>query len=160
MTRNSTSRMRPLDWLVTGATCLVLLAVGLLHGTAALLAAVVGSVAVGVARRLLDGLSAFAIGQVTFVAVSGSTPPPLPLIVGEGVLFGLLLTAVPQTPHHRRDMLTTLLFALGLGGIGWLALGTWNRLWAASGAVIGIGGLIAYLLHRYEQVQLGVIAGE
>lgn len=152
--------MGRLGWLTTAAACVILLGLGLGGGIPTLLAAITGSLAVAITRIRLGPLSAFTIGQVTLVAILGSRPAIIPVVLGEGALFALLLEASGRTADRRRDVVAPVVFAGVLWAFGWSALRVWGRLWAASGVLLGIGGLIAYVLHRYEQVQLGVVSGE
>lgn len=147
-------------WLTTVAACLSLAVVGLGGGAVELLAAIVGSLAIVFLRVRLGAPEAFAVGQVTLVATLPSPVPIGPALLAEGALFALLLEPDLRMASRRRRVLLMVLFGIVVGGVGWGTLVAWDRLWATSVVLLGTGGLIAYLFHRYEYVQLDVVRGE
>lgn len=147
-------------WLLTGLACLALGVVGIGGGTVELLAALTGSVALLVVRTRLAVPYAFAVGQVTLVAALAEPIPVGPVVLAESALVALMFEPSVRSPYRRSTALAVGLFGSIIGLVGWGALAAWDRLWAVALVLLGTGGLIAYLLHRYEYVQLEVVHGE
>lgn len=68
----------------------------------------------------------------------------------------LVLAPIVRSDQPLTDATVVLASAGGLGGAAWY-LGRSHPLWVAAGAMLGLGTLAAYALHRYELVQLGLV---
>jgi hypothetical protein len=147
-------------WLVTGLACLGLVVVGSGGGTVELMAALLGSVGLVLARARLAVPYAFVVGHVTLVAVLVAPIPVGPVVFAEGALVALLFEPLVRGPSRRRTVFAVGVFGSVIGLVGWGTLGAWGQLWAVALGLFGTGGLIAYLLYRYEYVQLEVVRGE
>jgi hypothetical protein len=90
--------------------------------------------------------------------LGGSLPPHLSLLAVEA---GAVALALAEFPGLRDARLVAGLL-LAAGGFGAAALGLADAYGtAASALVVGlVGGLLAYGIHRYERVRLGLAGGE
>ena len=147
-------------WLVASGAGLALLVVGLGAGLAGLTAAIAGSLGLVFVRARLTAQYAFVIGQVTLVAAIGESIAIGPVLLAEGLLFALLFEPTLQTADRRQSVAAAGVFGPVVGVLTWGSLSIWGRVWGAGLVVLGTGGLIGYLLHRYEYVQLGVVSDE
>lgn len=143
-------------WLLALVAAGLLALVGLPEGFGGLVTGALGGIALLVAWFLLEPPYAFAAGALALVAVlAGRQPEPIALLTG-GVLVALLVVSDVSTGPGKRRALGTLAFTGTLAGVAWGAQGAWAETWATALVLVSIGTLIAYGLHRYEQVQLGV----
>ncbi|MEF8843572.1 MAG: hypothetical protein V5A62_18425 [Haloarculaceae archaeon] len=117
------------------------------------------------AWAVLPATYAFAIGQVAFVTAtrSGTLPDAgldvgllVPVLVEIG-LVGVLVGPVVRSTGGRRTAGWTLLGTAVLGGIALGSYALWDRVWVAAAVLVGLVGLVAYGLHRYELVVLGKV---
>lgn len=160
MSQANTVAAKTFGWTLVVLAALSLVVVGLGGTTLQLLAAGVGSVVLVLTYARLGPQYAFAVGQVTAIAILGDEFQILPLALVEGTLLGVLLIADLQSQYYRASvgiavLLTGVLVAVGIG-----TAHVWGNLWISGLSLVGIGGLIAYVLYRFEQVQLGVITDE
>ena len=131
------------------ATLAALVAVGPL---AALVA-----VAVGGALFFASTTAAFALGQVVLVALVPADGALAVLAIAE---LGLLVVLCsPAVDHHDpgRLLVASLLAGLAVGAIGWLTLRASRGIWPAAGALVVATAFLAYGIHRYERVTLGLV---
>lgn len=137
-------------------------AVGLL-ATAAVLTVVAGPLgaAAGVALALVGLLAppsaVFGLGQAALLALLPS-PTPLQLVLVEGALFLVLVGPAATATMIRGLTLSALLFA-ALGTTTWFAAQTFGLRATGIALLLGVG-LVAYVLHRYERVAVGLAGGD
>ena len=102
--------------------------------------------------------AAFAVGQVTLVAVSGLLGS-LALVGVEGLLFALLVAPSDDTHLEWQVVAGMLTSGLVLGAVWWFAR-EWNGLWATGLVLLGLVALGAYAIHRYELVAVGQVTAD
>ena len=146
-------------WATTALAGVTILVASVGSDTGHLLAGIVGVVALVTARALVDAPTAFVIGQIALVAVLGTVFALELAIIGEASLGAMLLAADRRGAGRWQFARMAGTFAV-LGLVGWSASSLWPPQWAPAVALLGIGGLIGYTLHRYEQVRLGVVSDE
>ncbi|EMA51902.1 hypothetical protein C448_00360 [Halococcus morrhuae DSM 1307] len=114
-------------------------------------------VAVGGALLLASTTAAFALGQVVLVAL---VPPGGALAIFAIAEIGLLgVLCSPAVDHHDpgRLLVASLLAGLAVGATGWLTLRSSQAVWPAAGALVVTTAFLAYGIHRYERVTLGLV---
>lgn len=145
----SRQRLTPLDVIAIVATLVVFTAVsGPMGGLAGL--AIVG------VRYVTDELVAVAVGQIVLLGVL-PTPTLLPLLLTEAALLLFLVSGFWETRHRTATitLCTLWLVALGLVLVG---LQAWlNTIWQIASVFVVVVLLIAYTIHRYERVMLGLV---
>lgn len=102
------------------------------------------------------GIYAFAAGQLLF-AVFAPVPSGLLLVAIEG---GLLILLVGSRPVSGQVAVVTGSSFVLLAGLVWSLHGLFEGLWPAASGLVVIITLVAYSLHRYELVQLGLVEAE
>lgn len=148
-----------LRWLPALLAALAVALVGVRTGPPAGVVGVAGGAALLFATQRLSRPYPFAVGQVALVAAAGGRPPGPAVVAAELALLAVLV--VPDVAEgSRRAAGATLAATAGLGAVTAAAWVTWGSVVAAAAAAAATGGLIAYGLHRIEQVRLGVIDGE
>jgi len=106
----------------------------------------------------LPSVYAFTIGQFALTAVAaGSGTPPLQLGLLEAGLLGIL---VEPAIYEGRQLRLVVLTGLGISVVMSLVWGLaeWIQpLWKTVVALTVSVALVAYGLHRYEQLELGLV---
>lgn len=94
-----------------------------------------------------------AAGHVLAVAV---LPNPGPAVVGGLAAGFLVIGAAPllQAPDRRTGPVTMSATAVVLGGTAWVGWTVWEPPWLAGVAVVALGAVGLYGLHRYAIVLL------
>lgn len=109
---------------------------------------------------------AFALAQVTLLLVPRVSVTPFGIdtavpVVALAELLLLCLLGLSLAVDRDLELLgASLVSALALGAValgGWVAM---EALWAVGLALSVAGCLLAYGLHRYERVALGLVGGE
>ncbi|THE64444.1 hypothetical protein D8Y22_12425 [Salinadaptatus halalkaliphilus] len=102
---------------------------------------------------------AIAVGYVLLLGLFPDGIDP----VSFGITGGVMVVFVCSAATGSRSWLRILGFALTmiavLGGLAWWLLTVWT-LWIAAGGGLAVLGLLAYGLHRYELVRLGLVSDE
>lgn len=124
---------------------------------AGLTGALMGAI-VAVAWYLLPSPYAVAIGMVGFAALLPSPPAPITVIVGAGGFLLILIDPGRHTDHVFPFVASLLVVAVLFGGSAGM-VGLWLEPWIVGLLVIGLLGMVAYTLHRYERVVLGIGEG-
>jgi len=139
-------------WLGMGGILVVGSTLTLWHGIPGLLAAVV----VALSWYVLPAVYAFTIGQFAFVAVvPESGQRILQTMLVEAGLIGILIEPV-MNEHPRLAVLTGVGITVSVS-LFWAVAEWLQPLWKTVG-VLTVGlTLLAYGLHRYERLELGVI---
>ena len=122
-------------------------------------AGVASALAVGVVWFLLPAVYAVALGHVLLAALTVGGGTPLEFVgVGLG-LFAVLLA--PAARLYRRETVVSItVFAAGALVFAFgITFTTAGALWIASLALVVIWVLVAYGIHRYELVTLGLVEG-
>lgn len=134
-------------------TLVATLAVGVAVGPLAVLVIV----AVGGTLFFASTTAAFALGQVVLVALVPPGGALAILVIAEIGLLGVLCS--PAVDHHDpgRLLVASLLAGLAVGAIGWLTLRSSQAVWLAAGALVVATAFLAYGIHRYERVTLGLV---
>lgn len=134
-------------------TFVATLAVGVAVGPLAALMIV----AVGGALLLASTTAAFALGQVVLVALVPPGGAFAILVIAEIGLLGVLCS--PAVDHHDpgRLLVASLLAGLAVGATGWLTLRSSQGVWPAAGVLVVVTAFLAYGIHRYERVTLGLV---
>ncbi|WP_255196482.1 hypothetical protein [Halorarius litoreus] len=159
MTEHMPDRLATLTARVTPTA---LGAVGLLATVAALavvagpLGAVVG-VGLALVGLFAPPVAVFGLGQAALLALLPS-PTPLQLALVEGALFLVLVGPATKSATGRLVALGALLFA-GLGTSVWYGAQTFGIQAAGIALLLGVG-VVAYVLHRYERVVVGLAGGD
>lgn len=99
---------------------------------------------------------ALAAGHVVLAAAFGGGVAPLEFLLVELGFLAVLLAALVDDAGPRGTVAVGTLSAVGLVAVGW-AVGQAAPLWLAAGTVCGAFALVAYGLHRYELVRLGLV---
>ena len=128
-------------------------AVGVVVGPLGVLVAV----GVGIARYLAAATTAFAAGQIVLVALYPTEGPLALLALAEVGLSCVLLASVLGRDEPGRAIVATLIAGVALGGTAWVALRSTEGVWAGTSAVVAGTATVAYGLHRYERVRLGLV---
>ena len=104
---------------------------------------------------------AYATGQllVVILVVGGPTAPQMPAFLTiQSALAGLLCAALGEWWPREHRLLAASIGVFGLGIVVVVATIYLNPTWIAA-VLIALGyGSLAYALHRYERVRLGLIA--
>lgn len=138
-------------WPAYGALAILTVALGLTIGPAGVLA----GLATAAAWYALGVPYALAAGHVILVA--GTPGLELPTIVLVELAFLVLLVAsVGRTPAPRVAGVVVLVAGLGLGALAGATLLA-QELWVAAVVLVGTIALVAYAVHRYELVRLGLV---
>lgn len=100
-----------------------------------------------------------ALGHVLVAALTIDGFTTVAIVTVELGLIGMILTAVPT--HYDRGTVTSMtVFMLGLFvftfGIAFVAS---EALWIGALALLVVGALASYAIHRYELVSLGLVEG-
>ena len=143
-------------WFLSIVAAGLLVLVGLPGGVQGVLAGVAGGLALLVAWYALDPPYAFSVGIIALAATVGARPFETIAAVTAAILLLLLVVPDATTSRNRRRALAAIGFMVVLAVVAWSAQTAWDATWATAGVLAGIATLIAYGLHRYEQVQLGV----
>ena len=100
------------------------------------------------------------IATVAMLLVAATAAPPDPLqVVGVSLALAAIGVGAHVVEAHRLALVGGVaIVALAVGTVAILALAVWP-LWAVSGLVLGLLGLIAYILHRVHLLRLGLIEG-
>lgn len=154
-TRTADSGSRPSIRRALAAigTLVATIAVGIVVGPLGALVAI----GVGGAQYLVSTTAAFATGQIVLAALFPSGGSLVALVLAEvGLLCVLCSTAVE---HHApvRSIGAALVAGVTIGGSGWLAYRSSATVWIGAGVIVATTALVAYGLHRYERVQLGLV---
>ncbi len=140
-------------WLGGGAVVLALVGFALTAGPLG----VVTGVVVGAAWYLLPLPHAVALGHVALIAVASPDTAIGPLLVTEAGLLAILFSPLPREDDPLRGGLVLLLALAVLVGLVVLM-----RAWGASLplvalALVAVAATLAYAIHRYELVALGLL---
>lgn len=139
----------------------------LLGGASALFAAVVVAVVGGlpgmvtavlvpVAWYALPSTYAFAVGQIGVLAVL-DTGNPAALLAAQVGLLGVLLAPAVELSDTEQLVAVTLAW-VGVGGLAaWASTRPTVGISLAGGTLVIATALVAYGLHRYQQVSLGLV---
>ncbi|EMA53634.1 MULTISPECIES: hypothetical protein [Halococcus] len=139
--------------LATLGTVVATAALGLVVGPVGVLVAV----GIGSAQFLVSTTAAFATGQIVLAALYPPSGSPVVLVLAEiGLLCVLFSSAVD---HHDTGRLLTasLVAGVAIGGSGWLALRSSATIWIGASVIVAGTAFVAYGLHRYERVHLGLV---
>ena len=128
-------------------------AVGVVVGPLGVLVAV----GVGFARYLAAATTAFAAGQIVLVALYPTEGPLALLVLAEIGLSCVLLAPVVDHDEPGRATVATLVAGVALGGTAWAALRSTEGVWAGASVLVVGTAVVAYGLHRYERVRLGLV---
>ena len=128
-------------------------AVGVVVGPLGVLVAV----GVGIARYLAAATTAFAAGQIVLVALYPTEGPLALLVLAEIGLSCVLLAPVVDHDEPGRATVATLVAGVALGGTAWVALRSTEGVWAGASMLVVGTAIVAYGLHRYERVRLGLV---
>lgn len=134
-------------------TLVATLAVGVAVGPLAILVAV----AIGIALILVSTTAAFALGQVVLVALVPPDGAPIILVLAEIGLLGVLFSTIINHYDPARLLVASLLAGLAVGATGWLLFWMNQTVWIAASAVVITTAFVAYGIHRYERVTLGLV---
>lgn len=99
----------------------------------------------------------FALGTVGLLVVLVPDAPLWRRGTAAGLLALVLVASLLRTEAPRRAVLAFLASVVGLGAV---AVGLWrasDRLWLGALGLILAGATVAYGLHRYELVRLGLV---
>ena len=100
---------------------------------------------------------AFAVGQLLVLLVLTRESGPLAVALAEGALALVLVAGLVRTGDPVRAVATFATLSVAGAAALWLALGAADALWlVALGLVLAVAAL-AYGLHRYERVALGLV---
>lgn len=151
MRLQSDRRRLALDGLAVAATTAALWYV--LEGVGVAVAA-----AVAVALVVGSAIYAYAVGQLLFALLASMFFGDVPL---EGLLvaqvgLGALLLA-PLIDHWPRRTAAVAGVTFAVTGIGFGSLYALEPLWHGVAILVALYALLAYTLHRYELVQLGLV---
>lgn len=134
----------------------ILMVIGVLVGTTGSRGLAAGTVLV-LAWFLLPAIYVVALGHILLL-LAYPTGIPLPVLAGIETGFLLVLLAPARTADHARVTIAAGLLAfLGLTALAAAILLTTNTLWLPAIAVVGATGLLAYGIHRYQLVRLGLV---
>ncbi|MCU4741566.1 hypothetical protein OB955_10750 [Halobacteria archaeon AArc-m2/3/4] len=104
---------------------------------------------------------AIAVGHVVLMALFPDGIDPLSFVLAETVFLAMLLVAAIRTSRPIRFASVAIVATLVLAGTAWVTLETQTQtqpLWVAAVALVGVGCLAVYGLHRYELVRLGLVS--
>ncbi|WP_290819285.1 hypothetical protein [Halovivax sp.] len=101
---------------------------------------------------------ALAVGHVALVALVPGGIDPLSFALVEVGFVTILLASVAD-PDRRPIATVAIASAVALGGTAWLVL-AFQPLWLAAAAQLGVLATVAYALHRYELVSLGLVTDD
>jgi hypothetical protein len=134
-------------------TLVTTLAVGVAVGPLAALMIV----AVGGTLLFASTTAAFALGQIVLVALVPPGGTLAVLVIAEIGLLSVLCS--PAVDHHDpgRLLVASLLAGLAVGATGWLTLRSSQGVWPAAGVLVVATAFLAYGIHRYERVTLGLV---
>ena len=136
-----------------GALGVVVAAVAL--GVAAGPAGAAAGALVALSWYRLEAVYAFALGQVAAAAVLGDGATALAVAGAEAGL--LVLLVAPLAAADARSVVAFAAATAGLLAVLRLARSAWEPLWAAAVALGLVAAAVAYGIHRYERVQLGLV---
>jgi hypothetical protein len=147
----------PTSRLTKTVAVLGMLVTTLAIGVAAGPLAILMIIAVGGSLLFASTTAAFALGQVVLVALVPPGGTLAVLALAEIGLFGVVCS--PASDHHDpgRLLVASLLAGLAIGAIGWLTLRSSQGVWIAAGAIVVVTAFLAYGIHRYERVTLGLV---
>lgn len=154
-TRNGGSSSRPSvrRAFATIGTLVATIAIGTVVGPLGALVAI----GVGSAQYLVSTTAAFATGQIVLAALFPPGGSPVALVLAEIGLLCVLCRIVVDHHAPARLIGATLVAGVAIGGSGWLALRSSTTIWIGAGVIVAVTALVAYGLHRYERVQLGLV---
>ncbi|QCC60466.1 hypothetical protein NP511_00505 [Natrinema thermotolerans] len=144
----ATGRDRP----TVAALLALALAFGAVSGPIGLLAGL-GTAAVG---YRLGPPYALAVGHVALVAVLPDGIEPVPFAIVEAAFLAVLLAPVLRVDRPRAIAGVAVVGAGALAGIAWLVADAHSTP-AAAATLVAVLGVVAYGLHRYELVRLGLV---
>lgn len=139
-------------WFGRLSICVTVLGLTLGGGGVGLL---VGCLVVG-SWYLFPAMYAFTVGQFALVAVGPGLRTPVSVGLVEAGLLGILLAPLTHTDTGRGLVVIASSFTGVLIG-SWYLTQWLPRLWHAVGVLVSSGALLAYGLHRYEQVALNLV---
>ncbi|WP_122088202.1 hypothetical protein [Halalkalicoccus subterraneus] len=120
---------------------------------------IAGGVAIGLLWLTLPVIYAVALGHLLVVALTVDGFETLAIAVAELGLFGMLVAAIP-TFYDRGAVTSMTVFVFGLFvfvfGIAFVSS---EALWIGALALVVVGALVAYGMHRYELVSLDLVEG-
>lgn len=120
---------------------------------------IVGGIAIVLLWLTLPIIYAVALGHVLVVVLTVDGFETLAIAVAELGLFGMLLATIP-TLYDRGAVTSMTVFVFGLFvfvfGIAFVSS---EALWIGTLALAIVGALVAYGMHRYELVSLGLAEG-
>ncbi|MDQ2052623.1 hypothetical protein RBH26_19375 [Natronolimnohabitans sp. A-GB9] len=149
--RSETAR----DWPIVVALMVLTALCALAAGPIGLLA----GLASAVAWYALGVPYAIAVGHIVLAPVAvGGTDPMTVLLVELGYL-AVVIAPVVDVREPRRTGAVAVTSAAGFVGVGWVAAHRLS-LWLAAVVVCLAVGLVAYGLHRYELVRLGLVSDD
>lgn len=117
------------------------------------------AVALVLAWYLLPIVYTIAVGHVLVAALSIDELTTFAIITVELGLFGMLLMTTPNL-YDRGTVKSMTVFMLGLLVFTFgIAFMTSEALWIGALALLVVGALVSYGMHRYELVSLGLMEG-
>lgn len=140
------------DWLTIASLAALVAAFGVVAGPLGLLAGI-ATAAVG---YLLGPPYALAFGHVALVAVVPNGIEPLSVVPLEAAFVAVLLAPVRRTASPVRIALVAVASAIALAGTAWVVVDS-QSVGLAAATVLALVAFIAYGLHRYELVRLGLV---
>lgn len=140
------------DWLTIASLAALVAAFGAVAGPPGLLAGI-ATAAVG---YLLGPPYALAFGHVALVAVVPNGIEPLSVVPVEAAFVAVLLAPVRRTASPVRIALVAVASAIALAGTAWFVVDS-QSVGLATATVLALVAFIAYGLHRYELVRLGLV---
>lgn len=137
----------------------VIAAIGLVLISGLELAGVAGAAAIALVWFLFPVVYTIALGHVLVAALSVDGFSTIAIVTAELGLFGILLTATPAL-YDRGTVTSMTVFMLGLLVFTFgIAFVTSETLWIGALALLVVGAIAAYGMHRYELVSLGLVEG-
>lgn len=143
-------------WLAAAVLSALVGYLGVIPPTAVVVG-VGGAAAILLARLLLSAPYVVATAGVAVGAVTSGTESTVLTVAGMALVVGLVALPGGWSRRGGRRTLGAAIALLLLAVAGTAAWVVSAAVWTAAIAVLGTGGLILYALHRYEQVQLGVV---
>lgn len=120
---------------------------------------VASAAAIVLAWYALPVVYTVALGHVLVAALTIDGFGTLTIVLVELGLFGILLTTTP-TLYDSGTVTSMTVFMLGLFVFTFgIVFVTSEALWIGALALLAVGALVSYGLHRYELVSLGLIEG-
>lgn len=137
----------------------VIAAVGLVFASGFELAGAASAAVIALVWFVFPVVYTIALGHILVAALTVDGFSTIAIVIAELGLFGILLTAAP-TLYDRGTVTSMTVFMLGLFVFTFgIAFVTSEALWIGALALLVVGAIAAYGMHRYELVSLGLVEG-